>query len=75
MPQLDRLKEQLGYLKFWLGVAVVTDISVAGWIMSASENAPPYIFALALSGLVLLSCGIVILHRRIERRIEEIGRL
>jgi hypothetical protein len=28
MPQLDRLKEQLAYLKFWLGIVVVTNISL-----------------------------------------------
>jgi hypothetical protein len=31
MPQLDRLKERLAYLKFWLGIVVVTDISLIGW--------------------------------------------
>ena len=28
MSELDRLKEQLAYLKFWQGIMVVTDISL-----------------------------------------------
>jgi hypothetical protein len=34
MPQLERLKEQIAYLKFWQGVLVVTDISLIGWLVS-----------------------------------------
>ena len=75
MSQLDRLREQLAYLKFWLGIAVVTDISLAGWLISASDTAGRFTFVLALAGVVLLSLGILFLHRQIERRIEQIGTL
>ena len=30
VSELDRLKEQLVYLRFWLGIMVVTDISLVG---------------------------------------------
>jgi hypothetical protein len=36
MPELDRLKEQLAYLKFWQGIMVVTDISLVGWLVSTA---------------------------------------
>ena len=75
MPELDRLKEQVAYLKFWQGIVVVTDISLVGWLISASDIAAPATVFLAVAGVVLLSVGIVVLHRQIERRIEHIGRL
>lgn len=75
VSELDRLKEQLAYLKFWQGIVVVTDISLGGWLVSASENAAPLTFVLAIVGVGLLSVGIVVLHRQIERRIDEIGEL
>ena len=74
MPELDRLKEQLAYLKFWLGIVVVTDISLAGWLVSASNTAASLTVVLAIAGVVLLSIGIVVLHRQIERRIDQIGK-
>lgn len=58
MSELDHLREEVAYLKFWLGFVVVTDISL-----------------LAVAGLVLLSAGIVALHRRIERRIAKVKEL
>ena len=75
MSELDRIKEQLAYLKFWQGIVVVTDISLAGWLISASDTAARLTNILAVAGVVLLSLGIVVLHRQIERRIEQIGRL
>ena len=75
MSELDRLREQIAYLKFWQGIVVVTDISLAGWLISASDTAARLTFALAVAGVVLLCLGIVILHRQIERRIDRIGRI
>lgn len=34
MPELDMFKEKLAYLKLWLGILVVTDISLIGWLVS-----------------------------------------
>lgn len=75
MSQLDRLREELAYAKFWLGIAVVTDISLAGWLITSFDTAARLTFALALAGVILLSSGILVLHRQIERRIEQIGAL
>jgi hypothetical protein len=66
---LDGAKEQLAYLRFWQSVAVVTDISAAGWLISASAVATGSTVALAWLGVLVLSFGIFIMHRRIERYI------
>jgi hypothetical protein len=75
MSELDRLKEQVAYLKFWQGIMVVTDISLVGWLVSTADGALPLTIALAIVGVVLLTFGIIMLHRQIERRIDHIGRL
>ena len=54
---------------------VVADISLAGWLLSSSDTAAPYTVFFAVMGLILLSAGIVVLHRRIERRIVRIKEL
>lgn len=75
MSELDHLREEVAYLKFWLGIVVVTDISLAGWLLSSSDTAAPYTVFFAVMGLILLSAGIVFLHRRIERRISRVKEL
>jgi hypothetical protein len=39
VSELDHLREEVAYLKFWLGIVVVTDISLAGWLISSSDTA------------------------------------
>jgi heme O synthase-like polyprenyltransferase len=75
VSELDRLKEQLAYLRFWQGVMVVTNISLVGWLVSTADSAKPLSMVLAIVGVVALSFGIVVLHRQVERRIDQIGKL
>jgi len=75
MSELDRIKEQIAYLKYWQGIMVVTDISLVGWLVTAGDSASLLTFLLAIAGVVALTLGIVNLHRQIERRIERIGSL
>jgi hypothetical protein len=75
VSELDHLKEEVGYLKFWQGITVVTDISVAGWLISSWQTAASYIVLFAVMGLIVLTAGIVFLHRRIERRMIRIKEL
>jgi hypothetical protein len=51
MAALDRTKEGLAYLRFWQGIVVVTDISIAGWSISAFGNAPSFTFGLGIAGV------------------------
>lgn len=75
MSELDRLKEQLVYLRLWLGIIVVAEISLVGWVASAVVTASVALLSLATVTAVLLGLGIFLLHRHIQRRIDEIGRL
>ena len=75
MSELDRLKEQLVYLRFWLGIMVVTEITLVGWLISTPTRADPLLWSLAAGGAVVLGVGIFLVHRQIERRIDQIGKL
>jgi hypothetical protein len=75
VPELDRLKEQVAYLKLWQGIMVVTDLSLVGWLASAADGTRLVLVALAVITVALVTTGIVIVHRHIERRIDQIGRL
>ena len=70
MAALDRVKEDIGYLKLWQGIVVVTSISMAAWVMTAADSARPSTYALAVAGLLLLSSVVLMLHKQIERRIR-----
>lgn len=75
MALLDRRKEEVAYLKFWPGIVVITDISLIGWLVSTVETADRLRIVLAAVGVILLTFGAVVVHREIDRRMQEIGGL
>ncbi len=75
MSELDVAKEQIAYLKFWLGIFVVTDISLFGWVLSNVGSATLLLIFGGCFAIVATTVGIVLLHRRIERQIESLREL
>ena len=72
---LDIAKETIAYLKFWLGVMVVSDISLVGWLLSNSGvgiNLKTFTASLAV-GLITYSAYFV--HKRIEAIISTLEEL
>jgi len=66
------LQRSSAYLKVWLGVLVVTDISVFGWLISNLGAATEILLWAAVIAVVSLTAGILVLHRRIERHIDSL---
>ena len=75
MSELDVAKEQIAYLKFWLGIFVVTDISLFSWVLSNVGSANLLLVFGGCFAIVVTTVGIVLLHRRIERQIEGLREL
>ena len=75
MSELDVAKEQIAYLKFWLGIFVVSDISLFGWVLSNVGSATLLLVFGGCFAIVATTVGIVLLHRRIERQIESLREL
>ena len=72
MSELDVAKEKIAYLKVWLGILVVTDISTFGWLISNVDTASVLLLWPAVIAVAALTVGIVLLHRRIDRHIQSL---
>jgi len=75
LSELDVAKEKIAYLKVWLGILLVTDISTFGWLISNVETAIPLLLWAAVVVVVALTVGILLLHRRIDRHIQSLKEL
>ena len=75
MSDLDIAKEKIAYLKVWLGILLVTDISTFGWLVSNVDSAATLLLWAAIIVVVALSLGILLLHRRIDRHIQSLKEL
>ena len=54
---------------------VVTEITLVGWLISTPKTADALLWSLGATGAVLLGLSIFLLHRQVERRIDQIGKL
>jgi len=75
MSKSDKAKEQIAYLKFWLGVMVVTDISLVGWFIASADSAPTHKVVGALVAVVVITVAGFIAHRRVKRLIDALEEL
>jgi hypothetical protein len=72
MSELDVAKEKIAYLKVWLGILVITDISTFGWLISNVGTASALLLWSAVIAAAALTVGILLLHRRIDRHIQSL---
>ena len=75
MSQLDVLKEKIAYLKLWLSIIVVTDISLVGWLLGNYTSASRALIVGDVVAISVVSYGIYVLHKRIEKEIERLKEL
>lgn len=72
MAKLDVVKERIAYLKLWLGILVVTDISMVSWFF-VNYATGPLTFQLAdLLAILFVSIAIAVLHQHIQGAIEHL---
>lgn len=69
MSELEITKEKIAYLKFWLGIMVVSDISLVGWLLSNVAAAPEPKTLGAIIGIFVITISSFLIHKRIERLI------
>jgi len=75
MSELDMLKEKIAYLKLWLGILVMTNISLIGWLVLNYETTKLLLVVSDIAAIVMIAVGILVLHRRIGGEIDRLRRL
>ena len=75
MSKLDVAKEHIAYLKLWLGIVIVTDISLMGWLLGNFRSAEWPLILGDILALIGVSWGCYSLHTRIESAIAKLEEL
>lgn len=72
MAKIDSLKEELGILKFWLGIVVATLLALTGWTITNHQKAE---WLIIIGAIVCIFVAIVLLYvinKKIKTKIKEI---
>ena len=75
MSKLDLAKEQIAYLKLWLGIMVAAGISLTGWLLSNFQSAHWLLILADNLAIVSIGFGGYAIHTRIEVKIASLEEL
>ena len=75
MPELDGVREEIAYLKLWLGIMVATGISLIAWLLNNFRSAHWLLSGGGFVGVVSIGFLSIVLHWRIKSKIDEVKRL
>lgn len=70
VAEIEAIKEEISYLRLWMGVSLATWISLLSWVFSISQAniTNKAIFSIIL--LLILLAGIIALHKKILQKIK-----
>ncbi|VFM96052.1 MAG: hypothetical protein BECKG1743D_GA0114223_101582 [Candidatus Kentron sp. G] len=75
MSEIDKIKEEIGWLKVVFALLVVTDVSLIGWTAQNSHKASVSLLLLAAFTIVLVTWAIIEAIRHAYGKIKKLGDL
>jgi hypothetical protein len=72
MARIDRLKEEIGWLKVVFGVLVAIDASLLGWLTQNYATASRLLVLTGTAVTMAVTVGVVRVNRLAYRRIEQL---
>ena len=75
MPRLDKVKEELGWLKVIFAISVATNLSLMAYL-AQNYTTQSKLFTIANGlAIILVTIVIVVVNKKAYKKIDEIGEL
>jgi len=75
MPKLDKLKEELGWLKVIFSILIATNLSLIAWFIQNYEKQKISLTILNGVIIIVLTFIIFLVNKKAYKKIDEIGEL
>ena len=72
MAKIDEIKEELNYLKVWLGIIVITTIGLVGWLINNYESSSDIKILADIIAVIVLTISIVLIDKNIKKKIKSL---
>jgi hypothetical protein len=72
MASIDRLKEEVGWLKVPFGVFVVVDASLLGWLAQSYADVHPVLVFTGVVATIVVTSAVFWINRSAFRRMKRI---
>ncbi|MBU0567163.1 hypothetical protein KKC52_03825 [bacterium] len=75
MAKVDKLKEEIGWLKIIFGILIATDISLVAWLVQNYGKTAQFLIIACAIAVLLVTFAIVWVNRVAYRKIDELEEL
>nr|VFK26948.1 MAG: hypothetical protein BECKMB1821G_GA0114241_102423 [Candidatus Kentron sp. MB]VFK31201.1 MAG: hypothetical protein BECKMB1821I_GA0114274_102122 [Candidatus Kentron sp. MB]VFK75389.1 MAG: hypothetical protein BECKMB1821H_GA0114242_102123 [Candidatus Kentron sp. MB] len=75
MPQIEKIKEEIGWLKVTFALLVAIDASLIGWFVPNFYEIPVFLILSAIFIVALVTWVIIDINRRAYKKIQKLGEL
>jgi len=72
MAKIDEIKEELNYLKVWLGIIVITTIGLISWLINNYEISSMIKILSDILAIIILTISVIIIDKRIKAKIKSL---
>lgn len=72
MGKLDKAKEKIGILKFWLGLIIATLLAIIGYCITNYEKINFYLLILSILSAAFLAIIALLISNKINKKIDEL---
>lgn len=72
MPKIDKIKEQIGWLKVVFGLLFATDLSLIAFLFNDIEKLSILKICFVLLGLIVVTLGIVYTSKKAMEKIDSL---
>ncbi|MFH1097211.1 MAG: hypothetical protein ABH886_04305 [Candidatus Desantisbacteria bacterium] len=75
MTKIDKLKEEIGWLKIIFGILIATDISIVAWIVQNYEKVNQFLLTICIVTILLITIATIWMNRVAYRKIDKLEEL
>jgi len=75
MSRVDKLKEEIGWLKVIFAILVAIGISLVGWLAQNHDDAPVFLQIFCLVAVFVVTGGVIWVSRSAYTKIDELEEL
>ena len=72
MAKIDEIKEELNYLKVWLGIIVITTIGLISWLVNNYETSNTIKILSGIVAIITLTISIMLIDKNIKKKIKSL---
>jgi len=72
MAKIDEIKEELNYLKVWLGIIIITTIGLISWLVNNYETSSNIKILSDILSVIVLTISIMKIDKNIKKKIKSL---